>query len=108
MYIRPQFRIGFSLSQDLARNRCRVSFSKKNISGEVNDRVAFAPAKINVRYFSGLVSEIQQKRGDSVRHGGRFGPQDPVTVDLYPANIQLTLKLRGVAKVDLIEQYWIG
>jgi hypothetical protein len=67
-------RILFRLSQDLVSDRRRIAFAERDVLHEIGNRVAFTPAKINVRQLSGLISQKSRNAaiafgtaGDSVR-----------------------------------------
>lgn len=55
---RPKFRIGLGLTQDLARDRCSISFAEQNVSRKVHDRITFGPSKIDVRYLPLFITKI--------------------------------------------------
>lgn len=55
---RPKFRIGLGLTQDLARDRCSISFAEQNVSSKVHDRITFGPAKIDMGYLALFITKI--------------------------------------------------
>src|SRR5437762_12814603 len=62
-------RILLGLPQNLVCYRSCVPFAEGNVLEEIRQRIALAPPEINMGYFPGQVSQVEQERGNSVRYG---------------------------------------
>ena len=80
----PALRILFRLPQNFMRYGRSIAFTESDVLQQVRQRVPFAPTKINVRKFSGFISQKKQESSNRIGHGRRHGAQDAKTVYTFP------------------------
>src|ERR1044071_9369487 len=86
-------RIFFSLTEYFVCNWCGIAFTERNVSQQVRQRIPLAPAEINVRQLTGLVSQTKQESSYCVWYCGRFGTKYFVALDRDAADFERTRKL---------------
>src|SRR5688500_7780370 len=86
------------------RDWSSITFTERDVLQQVRNRIAFAPAKVNVRQFPRLVAKEQQKRRNRIRHCRRFSTQYLKAIDSLTADLQDTRKLRRVTRRDFKEK----
>ena len=84
------FRRLLGLPQNLVCYRSCVPFAEGNVLEEIRQRIALAPPEINMGYFPGQVSQVEQERGNSVRYRGRCGAQYAKPINTFTTNSQHT------------------
>src|ERR1044072_515904 len=92
------------LSSYFVSDRSGVAFTKRDVLQQVRDRIAFAPAKVDVRQFAHLIAQIKQERSNRVRHRRRLSSQNTEAVDTLTAHGKCARKLRSIAWCNFKKQ----